>query len=741
MNQVSSTIPKYTWSLFRLIQGLDHPKAPAVKRELMLEPEPGHAVLDGSYKRANSGSYAVADSWKNTQHNNAIRGIRFSCFVQPWLPEADHDQVLMSTLDLQTFSGVAVFLDKLGKLGVYVGNGEAIQYHATEIALRRWRWANVDLRISSENLVLHVNHCERLAEVAPKAAVFAKDVAPSLNGGSKPLTMAAGFFTNSALDSTDNPTSILNGRLDSPHVQISRDDGLSFTTWAKYDFALGIPTDNVTDTSGNANHGVLANAPTRAVKAHDWDGSEPDWTKATYGYGAIHFHEDDLDDAAWSTDFAVKIPKDVPSGAYAVVVRGLDREDVVDEITFFVRPCPQRDIGQKPQVAMVLSTFTYLAYANERMFDESRESHMELAGGVRIRKDANWRRIARRDDLGGSLYDVHHDGSGSVFSSSRRPILNIRPGYVNWAFQRPREFSADQLMIGLLEERLGRGGYDVLTDHDLHFRGAAALEGYDVVITGCHPEYPSLESLDAYAAFARRGGNIMYLGGNGFYWCSVTDPGRPHRMEVRRGDQGCRSFGMPAGERVHSLNGAQGGLWRGRGRNPQTLFGIGSCACGSGPGVPYRVSEDVIHSLEYRWLFEGLTLERDETGNTNIPLILGTEGFGGGASGDEIDRLDFNLGTPNNAVLLATATGHDDSFGVFNEEVMFPMVNTLGPTCDKVRSDMVMYDTSGGGSIFSVGSINWYCSLGWNKYENNVARLTWNVCRFFLKKRRSKEDR
>ncbi|KAF5005103.1 hypothetical protein FDECE_8423 [Fusarium decemcellulare] len=730
--KVSSTIPKYTWSLVRLIQGLDHPKAPAVKEEVISVPSSGHDVINGGYKKAHCGSYALIESWKNTQRSQ-IKGLRFTCFVQPWLLDTDQDQVLMSTLDASQALGIALLLRKPGQLCIYVGNGQSIDSYDTGIDLRRWRWAEVDLQIDSDGLALQVNHRQRLVEVTPGPSAFSKklDRLPVLNG-SQSLLLAAGCFSNELLPA-DSPSCIFNGRLDSPHLQISF-DGSSFTTWARYDFSLDIPTDRITDTSLNANHGILVNAPTRAIKGHDWDGSESDWTKAKYGYGAIHFHEDDLDDASWSTDFTIKIPIDVPSGAYAVAVKGVDREDVVDKITFFVRP-HHDSCTPHPRVAMVLSTFTYLAYANEHMFDESRDSKMVLAGGVHIRKDADWRRVVRRSDLGCSLYDVHRDGSGNVFTSSKRPILNIRPGYVNWAFHRPREFSADQFMIGLLEERLGRRGYDVLTDHDLHLRGVNALQGYDVVLTGCHPEYPSLESLNAYAAFAKRGGNIMYLGGNGFYWCSVTDPSRPHRMEVRRGDQGCRSFGLPAGERMHSLNGAQGGLWRGRGRNPQSLFGIGSCACGNGPGVPYQFSNDIVRSSDFAWLFEGL--ERDD--NEGIPL-LGIEGFGGGASGDEIDRLDFGLGTPANAVLLATSTGHDDSFGLFNEESMYPMVNTTGTNCDKIRSDMVIYETNEGGSVFSVGSINWYCSLGWNKYENNVARLTWNVVKEFLKRSQSRDS-
>ena len=48
-----------------------------------------------------------------------------------------------------------------------------------------------------------------------------------------------------------------------------------------------------------------------------------------------------------------------------------------------------------------------------------------------------------------------------------------------------------------------------------------------------------------------------------------------------------------------------------------------------------------------------------------------------------------------------------------------------------VRADMVYFETPNGGAVFSVGSINWLGSLGWNQYDNNVARITHNVVRRF----------
>ncbi|KAK3177531.1 hypothetical protein K4F52_009673 [Lecanicillium sp. MT-2017a] len=202
---------------------------------------------------------------------------------------------------------------------------------------------------------------------------------------------------------------------------------------------------------------------------------------------------------------------------YAVRVETLNGKDR-DDITFFVRPNPLA-YDNSNKVCFVFSTFTYLAYANERLYDKTRENTANLGPGFDITKalkSFEFYKMQRRSDLGLSLYDRHTDGSGVCYSSSKRPILNIRPGYVMWGFSRPREFSADLMIIGFLE----REGipYETITDHDLHIRGVDAISGFNTVITGCHPEYPTLNSFAAYTSYAKRGGNIMYLGGNGFYW-------------------------------------------------------------------------------------------------------------------------------------------------------------------------------------------------------------------------------
>ncbi|KAJ5618747.1 hypothetical protein N7510_002731 [Penicillium lagena] len=704
--KVSSTEKEYSHRLVRLIQGYRGAHAPPIVEEEIPEVPTGHRD-DGCYQHAFPGSYALVSSWAKVPYS-AGDSLEVHFYVQPYLLDVDHYcQTILSCLDIISGTGFAVIL-RDAKFEFLIGTGGTIEVFKSQTPVNRWRWLQIRMSLVRQTFTASIQQLNRLAEKAPTQETMRETLLAPMSLGPNPLLLGAGMFET--IDrQMPTPSCFFNGRLDSPVFIITG------TTVARYDFSKGIPSDSIMDVSGNNRHGVLINAPTRAVKGHDWDGSEPDWTKASYGYGAIHFHEDDIDDAKWKTNFSLTIPSSARSGAYAVEVKceGGKR----DLITFFVRPNPE----SKAKVALVLTTFTYLAYANERMFDQTRSSAMTTPEGVNISSgNEYYKNLSRRPDLGLSAYDVHVDGSPCAFSSALRPILNVRPGYEHWALNRPREFSADLLMIGFLE----RSGvpYDIITDHCLDTRGPQATAQYSTLITGCHPEYHSLRTLDTLSDFAKSGGNLMYLGGNGFYWVADIGGAHSHRLEVRKGDQGCRSVTFPAGERMHSLTGAQGGLWRSRGRAANYLFGIGPCAFGTGKGVPYRANSQYVLDPKYAWIFNGIAPDEP----------IGQDGFGGGASGDEIDRLDYELGSPSDTILLATSERHDDSFGLFNEDSMFPMVNTLGSNCERVRSDLIYYETAGGGAVFSVGSINWYSSLAWNAYENNVARLTNNVLKEFI---------
>ncbi|KIW78493.1 hypothetical protein Z517_08330 [Fonsecaea pedrosoi CBS 271.37] len=715
--KVSCTEPEYSYRTVRVIQGVQEEHSPVKSLEEVSQIPSGMAP--GRFQYARSGSYAIV---KRLSLPSTLEGVEVSLFFQAHLPQAGHPQAIISNLNADTKTGLAVLIDDKGLVEAWVGTGSGVETVQTGFSPTRRRWVKLNVVIKGAECSITLQPVAYIVEKAPSAPSVKTTLASPVVASSTPFSddlLIAATYADSPTSGFPRATHFFNGRIDSPTISVLK--GTSTEVIAKYDFSRNISEDTVLDVSGNNFHGTLVNAPTRAVTGPDWNGGESDWTKAKYGYGAIHFHEDDLDDAKWETDFTIKIPQDARSGIYSVEVKSTNGK-TSDMITFFVRPTPETTAATGAKVALVLSTFTYLAYANEQLSDRARSSSIDVGPSFdhsSIKRSEDFERLRRRRDLGLSNYDVHNDDSGTVFSSAKRPILNLRPGYVMWAFQRPRELSADSMMIGFLERQ--KIPYDIVTDHDLHLHGAAALAPYTTVMTGSHPEYPTVQSYNAYEDFARKGGNLMYLGGNGFYWVSAVDTARPWRLEVRRGDQGVRSYTLPGPERIMSLTGTQGGLWKSRGRSSHGLFGISFCAEGAGPGVPFKRTEKGL-GPEFEWMFKDISREE----------LIGEFGLGGGASGDEIDSFDLACGSPTNGVIVATSTGHPDDFGIVPEIVNFPITATLGTQTNEIRSDIVYYETDAGGAVFSVGSINWYCSLGWDDYQNNVAKLTENVIREFM---------
>jgi N,N-dimethylformamidase len=192
-------------------------------------------------------------------------------------------------------------------------------------------------------------------------------------------------------------------------------------------------------------------------------------------------------------------------------------------------------------------------------------------------------------------------------------------------------------------------------------------------------------------------------------------------LEIRRAGAAIRTWAAEPGEYHHALDGAYGGLWRHNGRPPQMLAGVGFSAQGLFEGSYYRrlpASKDP----RVAWIMDGV---EDE--------IIGDFGLsGGGAAGFELDRADRLLGTPHNAVVIASSEKHQDHFVTVPEEVLGLYSTVPGvPKEQLVRADMTYFDAPNGGAVFSTGSITFCGSLPYNNYDNNVSRILFNVLNRF----------
>jgi N,N-dimethylformamidase len=227
--------------------------------------------------------------------------------------------------------------------------------------------------------------------------------------------------------------------------------------------------------------------------------------------------------------------------------------------------------------------------------------------------------------------------------------------------------------------------------------------------------------LAAYRAFVSARGRLMYLGGNGFYWKVATEPQRPGLIELRRAEDGNRSWAEEPAEYYHQLDGTYGGLWRRSGVAPQAWLGVGYSGQGFRRSVGYRRSADG-ERPEVAFVLDGVATQ--EFGLRGV--------FGGGCAGIEVDRADELLGSPREGFLLASSLPFDETYFMTNEELLVTRPTVSGSYASSIRSDLFLLATEGGGAVFSVGSIAWIGGLAHEGGDEDVGRITRNVLNRFL---------
>jgi len=434
----------------------------------------------------------------------------------------------------------------------------------------------------------------------------------------------------------------------------------------------------------------IRNAPTFAMRSARWDGTEHDPRRAPTHYDAVQLHDDDLADAAWPVTHRITIPDDAESGVYGLTLRAAG-----EEITWPFFVTPRR---RSADLVFLAPTFTYLAYANERLPEDLFPWQCDDAG----------HRFARANGLA-SLYDAHNDGTGVSLAGFHRPLATIRADYLYPLCGAPHLLPVDLHLLRFLAAQDIR--VDVITDAELHREGNAVLAGYRGIITGSHPEYWSATMLDAVENFQADGGHLAYLGGNGCYWVTGCDG---DTIEVRRGTCGIRTWSSEQGESHLAMTGEQGGLWRHAGRPEHRLLGVGLAAMGFTQARPFHRTDES-HSADLAWLFDGVG---------DAPI--GTEGIMlGGASGYEIDCRSAAWGIPAETVLLAVADGFDATFEVD------PTAEVEG--VPPIRGEMTLTRRSNGALTFAAGSVAWCGALPHALQMNAVGIITRNLLRRFLR--------
>lgn len=722
---VSAEAATYRCDIVRIVCGDENPDGPGFKEKVV------RTAANGTYKGRRQVCYD--GSFLEIPPHPAIQGLEsftFQAFIWPTTPARGTQALVANWRDRDKAGAAMIITKKNGSLALCLGDGKGgIEVIATDRPLlaHHWYFVAASYDAGSKQVTLVQQPLDAYPKVRDGGIVRKTSKLGAPGRHDAPLVMGAYF---KRVDKGRTVCSgFYNGRIDSPRVarrvltpaemEAAKtrpvDGALAGALVGAWDFSQGIETTTATDLSANALHGSLVNLPTRAVTGWNWDASEMNWRNAPAQYGAIHFHEDDLYDARWDVDFSLTVPKRLKSGVYAARLRGGGTEEY---IPFAVRAPRGRPTAK---ICFLMPTVSYMAYANTNMATNMGAAQL-LVGRLTILNEKNLQRQEHRE-YGTSLYDSHIDGSGICYSSRLRPILNFRPKAMEWIGGTESvlwQFNADTHLTDWLEAR--GFDYDVVTDEDLHYEGLSAIQDYAVVLTGSHPEYHSKAMWDAMDAYQKRGGRLMYLGANGWYWRVAFHTEVPGCIEVRRAEDGIRTWIARPGEYYHSFTGEYGGLWRRNGRPPQRIAGTGFSAQGFDISS-YYVRQPDSFKREVAWIFEGIG-DDEKIGDFGL--------IGGGAAGLELDRADPLLGTPPNAYVLASSENHTDLYLVVCEELDVNRPNADGTQDPLVRADIVFYETTGGGAVFSTSSIAWCGSLAHNGYNNNVSRLTENVLRRFV---------
>ena len=749
----------YHADIVRMIHGDTNPEGPGFKVEEL--DTPVSKDYPGRNQIIHGGSYGLVPH----DHRMNVESFTLQAFIFPTTPDKGVQGVLTKS---DGTTGYGLFIDENANLALWIGDGKGkVEKIASGKPLLRKVWylvaasydaASGQVCLYQEPVVTSANGGLGMSLLHPMeetASVVNGKSAVAPGDNDAPLVMAArtevansgrtifGGHFKEAREPVELPqqADVYNGKIDRPRLSgrvldKSEIDALArgFKTCpaslrqsviGAWDFhaniTKNIASTQIIDTSPNVLHGFIINMPARGMTGYNWTGDEIVYHHAPQEYGAIHFHDDDIDDARWEVDFTFTVPEGTKSGAYAARLRvgGESSAETEDFITFFVRP-PQGTATSK--VCLIIPTSSYMAYSNDNLSTNSVVAEL-LAGKIPIMQASDLYLNEHRE-YGLSTYSLHSDGSGVCYSSRLRPILNMRPKYRHWLSPSLWQLNGDLHLTDWLEQQGFE--FDVHTDEDLDREGLDLLQRYQVVLTGSHPEYSSEKIIDAYEAYQQQGGRWLYLGADGFYWITEYHPDNSNIIEVRKGEAGTRAWTANPGEYNNAFDGKYGGMWRARGRIPSKVCGLTFTAYGFDVSSYYRRDTDSFRP-ECSWIFEGVG--DDE--------IIGDFGLvGGGAAGLELDRYDLEFGTPHNGYLLARSEGHTDLMMQVNEEIHFTVRGYYGGGDENpmVRADMIYYKTPNGGAVFAPGSLAWCGSLSHDNYGNNVSRIMTNVIKGFLKK-------
>jgi len=375
----------------------------------------------------------------------------------------------------------------------------------------------------------------------------------------------------------------------------------------------------------------------------------------------------------WPVGYEWKLPADLPSGYYQVTLSTSDnggkysqwnRRSAEGDCYFIVRPA---EPGKDTKILLQLATNTYNAYNN-------------------------WG--------GSSLYGFHgrHGLQGHQVSFHRPP----RSLYSRW----------EESFVAWAETN----GYkiDFCTNMDLQER-PDIVKNYRLILSVGHDEYWSWEMRDTIGKFAAGGGNVAFFSGNTCCWQVRWEEDTESLTCWKQWYNQDPLFTAPDKRKLSTL-------WSHHlvGRTENSMTGVGFIHGGYHKSHGQHMDGSGAYTVQRpdHWIFAGAGLQRgDEFGGEET--IVGYE-----CDGCEIEWKDgfpfatHTDGTPESFVIFATAP----ATWAPGDSVWYDKWPSLDHTGHAV---MGMYETPGGGSVFTCGSTDW--AHGLKTPNPTVEKVTKNI--------------
>jgi hypothetical protein len=430
----------------------------------------------------------------------------------------------------------------------------------------------------------------------------------------------------------------------------------------------------------------------------------------------------------WPDGFALRIPKDWPSGYYAVKLRAEDAGGAPLEWDhFFVVRAPDR--RRRAKILMVLSTNTYAAYnawGGKCLYgSDDRSVACRLSFQRPWQHGLLWR-------VASTIRNVNTGTPGF----GEPPLVDGFPRHVRQGYHHFTRFAGFHTWESIFVRWVEASGYamDYCVQGDLD-RDPDVVDGYRMLTSAGHDEYWTWRERDVVDDFVAAGGNAAFFIGNAAFW--------QIRLERDGQELVCYKY-VPEWDPVWGTKDERylTGMWSNprTGRPETQTFGL-SFTRGGYHRLGYIMPRSSGGYMVYRpahWVFAGTRLEYGDVFGDRDRIV-----------GYECDGLDFVTrhglpyptgrdGAPASTEILALAPASlgerpsPERVVMWDQRDLEAVVRQLegrvtpaGLERYRHGTAAVVTFTRGKGTVFNCGSTEWVYGL--HGRDLFVERITRNV--------------